>query len=258
MIYIIIVNYNSFPFTKKCIDSIYKSNFKKYKIILIDNNSTDNSVIKINEYIKSSNKDLKFISNDFNSGYAAGINIGIKYSIDKKDCKYLFVLNNDTLITANCLNDLVDNYKKNTIVAPSIFDYDDHSKIQSLGGIVNKYILTTKHLKTININKIDYIPGTAMFFHKNIINTVGLLPEEYFMYYEDVDWSTYAKINKILLTVNDKAIIYHKQKENIPFDVKVRTVFNRILYCNKYFKYKLPLVIILSFFNMFFNLIRRK
>ena len=258
MIYIILVNYNSFLFTKKCIDSIYKSNFKKYKVIVIDNNSTDNSVIKINEYIESSNKDLKFISNDVNDGYAAGINIGIKHSISNKDCKYLFILNNDTLITTNCLNDLVDNYKKNTIVAPSIFDYDDHSKIQSFGGIVNKYILTTKHLKTINISKIDYIPGTAMFFHKNIINTLGLLPEEYFMYYEDVDWSTHAKINKISLTVNDKAIVYHKQKESISFAVKARTIFNRILYCNKYFRYKLPLVIILSLINIFFNLIRRK
>jgi len=258
MIYIILVNYNSFLFTKKCINSIFKSNFKKYKIILIDNKSTDSSTDNIKKYIKNYKKNLKFISNDINKGYAAGINLGIKYAINNKDCKYLFIINNDTLITPNCLNELVDNYKNNTIVTPSIFDYDINTKVQSLGGVINRYMLTTKHLKKINISKIDYIPGTAMFFNKDIINIIGLLPEEYFMYYEDVDWSTSAKLNNISLKVNDKAIIFHKTKKKVSFSIKSRTIFNRILYCNKYFRYKLPLVIILTFFNIFFNLIRRK
>ena len=258
MIYIIIVNYNSFPFTEKCVNSIFKSNFKRYKIILIDNKSTDNSVINIKQYIKIFNKSIKFISNNINKGYAAGVNVGIKDAINKKNCKYLLILNNDTLITPGCLNELINNYKNNSIVTPSIFDYDINTKVQSLGGSLNRFMLTTKHLKRLNADRIDYIPGTAMFFSKDIINIIGFLPEEYFMYYEDVDWSTSAMLNNISLKVNDKAIIYHKNKQKVSFYIKVRTILNRILYCNKYFRYKLPFVIILSLFNIFLNPIKKR
>jgi len=252
MLYIIIVNYNSIKLTKKCIDSIFKSSYKKFKVVLVDNNSTDNSVEYINnKYIKESNFKVKFISNHINKGFASGINIGIKFALSNLDCDYLLTLNNDTLLKSDCIEQLISNYSINTIVSPSIYDYDNKNKVQSLGGSVNKYTLSTKHLKKMNKNSIDYLPGSALFFDKGIIDTIGLFPEEYFMYYEDVDWSKSAILHNIALIVNEKAIIYHKKNIEISFYTKMRSGYNRILYCKKYFKFKLPFIVVISIISIF-------
>ena len=63
-------------------------------------------------------------------------------------------------------------------------------------------------------------------FNRKIINVIGLLPEEYFMYYEDVDWTTSALLSNINLLVNKEAIIYHKAIKKLPLYTKIRSNFN--------------------------------
>ena len=252
MIYIIIVNYNNFLFTNSCVKSILNSSFKNFKIIIVDNNSTDDSIKKIKDLKNKLPKSVSLISMEKNGGYAYGINNGIKFAINNSDCKYLFLLNNDTVIETECLKELIDNYKSNTIVSPVIYDYENKKNVQSYGGKLNKYLLTTSNIKIYDPLNINYLPGTALFLEKEIIKILGFLPEEYFMYYEDVDWSTKALFNNLSLVVNKKSIIYHRIKNNLPFYLKLRSNFNRLIYSFKYYKYKLPLIIIvfiLSFFK---------
>jgi len=252
MIYIIIVNYNNFLFTNSCVKSILNSSFKNFKIIIVDNNSTDDSIKKIKDLKNKLSKSVSLISMEKNGGYAFGINNGIKFAINNSDCKYLFLLNNDTVIETECLKELIDNYKSNTIVSPVIYDYENKKNVQSYGGKLNKYLLTTSNIKIYDPLNINYLPGTALFLEKEIIKILGFLPEEYFMYYEDVDWSTKALINNLSLVVNKKSIIYHRIKNKLPFYLKLRSNFNRLIYSFKYYKYKLPLIIIvftLSFFK---------
>ena len=90
-----------------------------------------------------------------------------------------------------------------------------------------------------------------LFFNKGIIDTIGLFPEEYFMYYEDVDWSKSAILHNIALIVNEKAIIYHKKNIEISLYTKIRSGYNRILYCKKYFKFKLPFIVVISIISIF-------
>ena len=262
MIYIIIVNYNNFSFTCSCIKSIFNSSFKNYKIIIVDNNSTDDSLIKIQDFRNKSSILIDLISKKKNNGYASGINSGIRLAIKKEDCHDLFLLNNDTVIDHRCLKELIDNYQSNTITSPVIYSYENKNNVHSYGGKLNKYLLTTSNMKVYDPINISYLPGTALFLEKKIIKILGFLPEEYFMYYEDVDWSTKALLNNMSLVVNKKSIIYHRIKNRLPLYLKLRSNFNRLIYSFKYYKYKLPLIIIvflLSFFkSIILYLIKRK
>ncbi len=244
MIYIIIVNYNNFTFTNSCIKSIFNSSFKNYKIIIVDNNSTDDSKSKIKNLINRSSTSIEFITMEKNGGYASGINIGIRLAIKKNDCHYLLLLNNDTVIDSECLKELINNYQPNTITSPAIYNYENKKNVHSYGGKLNKYLLTTSNMKVYDPINISYLPGTALFLEKKIIKILGFLPEEYFMYYEDVDWSTKALINNISLVVNKKSIIYHRIKNRLSLYLKLRSNFNRLIYSFKYYKYKLPLIIV--------------
>ena len=148
-------------------------------------------------------------------------------------------MNNDVLVEESALTALVEKFKNSNNI--SIFGskiYNEKTKkIESMGGIINYNNLTTKHVTELN-EEIDYIPGVALFFHKNIIEINGLFPDKYFMYYEDVDWCTKAKNNNIDLVIAVKSILYHNNNHKVSFKLKVYSLFNRIRYCIKYYPNK--------------------
>ena len=96
--YIIVLNYNAYKDTIECLESIQNIDSKFYKIILVDNASTDSSLIKIKKWISNSSyNNIDIIKSDFNGGYASGNNLGIKYALKRHDCIYIWILNNDTM-----------------------------------------------------------------------------------------------------------------------------------------------------------------
>ena len=143
-----------------------------------------------------------------------------------------------------------------TILSPGLYDYKNHKQIQSFGGVVNSVFMTTKN-QTIKNHNIDFISGASLFFKKNIIEKIGLLPETYFMYYEDVDWCTKAKKNKIKLEIVDNCQVYHVNKKFIKLNLKLRSQFNRLIYSYKYFLHCLPIVLISVFVSITLTLIKR-
>tara|TARA_Y100000590_G_C15680300_1_gene999546 strand:+ start:1225 stop:2016 length:792 start_codon:yes stop_codon:yes gene_type:complete len=247
MIYIIIVNYNSSKLTEKCIDSVIKSTYKKFKIVVIDNFSKISSIKYLKKLIdnKYNNEKIHLIENSFNKGYSSALNIGINYAKQFDDSKYFFILNSDIILHNHCIENLIKNYTLNSIITPAIYDYNNQLNIQSLGCTLNKIFLTTKNIVDYD-KKIDYLPGTALFFSLDTYNIVGMFPENYFMYYEDVDWSLKALSNKIKLIVNRNAKIYHLNSNNLTFYLKARYHYNRIILCKKYYIHRLPIVIIYS------------
>ena len=139
--YIIIVNFNSFRNTSNCIKSILFSTYKNYKIVIVDNCSTDNSYILLNEKFKDDFKVI-LLKSENNKGYGYGINFGIKFSIKNTDCKFFWILNNDTKVFPDSLEELVksDNAsKKHTIWGSKILN--ENGTIQSLGCVLNTNFL---------------------------------------------------------------------------------------------------------------------
>jgi GT2 family glycosyltransferase len=194
---IIAVNFNGAKFLNQCLDSVLNTSSKySYEIIVIDNNSLDNSAQILLEY---KNK-IKLILNQENTGFSFANNQGIKIAKGK----YIFLLNNDTILKPNSLDNLIDYYEKhkNTgAIGPKLLNKD--GSIQYYGSILNQWQYKTKVAK-----KMNFISGAAFLTTKTIMKKIDGLDENFFFYNEDVDLC--KKILKLGLP-----IIYLPQSEII-------------------------------------------
>ena len=193
---VIIINWKKNDFTLNCIDSVLKSSYKNFKIILIDNESQNNFPDEINKSEK-----IQIIKNENNEGFSKANNQGIKYSI-KNGFDYVLLLNNDTLIK----NDLIDSLIQQSstlnqkIIQPLILNYDG-SKIWNAGGKINNFFGTFQTLEKgkgfkyfkRNRTYTDWFTGCCVLIKVEIFNHVGYFDERFFAYYEDVDYSIRLK-----------------------------------------------------------------
>ena len=257
-VYIILLNYNSADDTIECIESIKENETKiNYEIIVVDNKSQDNSIQKLE---KVSN--IKLIKSDKNNGFASGNNMGIKYAIEN-GAQYVLLLNNDTTIEKNAISILVkqlENHNELGIISSRIMYYDNKELINYCGGDINWLKATSIHNNykqkfNNNIEKFFYtnfITGCCMLIKKEVFEKVGYLPEEYFMYYEDVDFCIKVKEAEYKLGIDTSSVIYHKVSsssggEDSPFSIQWGTR-NRIIFINKYKKYTKGIATILLFY----------
>lgn len=214
---IIIVHYNSWPLIQDCLLSIQQHLFNlDYEIIVVDNNSSDGS----EEKIKNHFPEVIFIRNDENLGFAKANNKAIKTAKGK----YLFLLNPDTLILDNGINDVIHYMENNPevgLIGPCIVDknfniihsfstsknFKEHCKemfedafyIQHLQMIFKKNHLAPSTSEPFHVG---FVNGSAMIIRKNALRKVGLLDERFFFCAEEVDWCFRFNQNRF-------KIVYH-------------------------------------------------
>ena len=236
---IIIVNYNCWQDTIECLESLKKIIYKNFSVIIIDNASSDNSFEQIIEYIKRSNKlphsakrngeAVTSYQLHKNTGFAGGNNIGIERAV-KQGTDYVLLLNPDTIVELNFLYNLIEvaeQWKQKGKLAffgPRIYLQDTRYKIQdtiySNGGIINltqtkgtlkDYGQPANEVKETEPFQTDYISGTCLLLAREIIEKIGLMREEYFLYYEDTDWAIRAKKQGIAQVIAPQSVIWHKK-----------------------------------------------
>lgn len=245
---IVLVNYNSYEDTIECLESLNRIDYQNYFIVIIDNCSTDDSYLKLKSF---ESKSIFVFKSEFNGGWSSGNNLGINKCI-QLDCEYILLLNNDTLVEKDFLSLIVSFYEANKdcgIVAPKIMYNSNRSMIWYAGGKINfhKFLAENTGNKIVNNNRFievcetEYITGCAMLINRKIISECGYLPEDYFMYLEDVDYSLNVRQRGYRLYVCPKSIIYHKVSastggEDSPFTIKWMTR-NRWLFFKKYNNY---------------------
>ncbi|PDS23410.1 glycosyltransferase [Flavobacterium branchiophilum] len=192
---VIIVNYNGMRFLDACFNSLYdKLSTLSYEIIVIDNNSTDESC----SFIKENYKNIKLIESKENLGFGGGNNLGILYS------KYenILLINNDTILLDpldDALN-ILDHDK--SIGAITIQMLDDQQKyVPSFGNFPNVYnMIWLAKLQNLGLDlvtgvfkqnsyELDWLSGSFILMKKEIYLKVGGFDVDYFMYVEDVDFS---------------------------------------------------------------------
>lgn len=189
---VIIVTYNSGEYIKKCLESILKKNYQNLEILVVDNNSKDETVSTIQKYFNNVN----LIKNKTNVGFGGANNGGIKY-LQKKQCEYFLLLNPDTVSSPTLIKKLVNTFQENDRIgiAGCIITYaKNNKKIWFAGGYFNRLLCFTKHSymnksfssTKITSGKVDFITGACMMIDSKIIKKVGFMPEQYFLYFEDV------------------------------------------------------------------------
>jgi len=202
---IVIVNYNAKKYLEQCLSFIYENTKKiNFEIILIDNCSSDNS----SEMVKREFPEVKLIQNAINKGFAKANN----QAIIKSKGKYILLLNPDTIFLSNILEELIsflERNKKVGIVAPRLLNKDLTiqgsarafpdittaffgrtsflTKLFPKSKYVKKNILFKDELFMKDAKEVDWLSGAYMLIRSKAIKEVGLLDENYFMYFEDVD-----------------------------------------------------------------------
>lgn len=215
-VYIIILNWNGEDNTIECLNSLKEINYNNYKIVVVDNGSAGGSVFEI----KKRFPEVEMIENKINLGFAGGNNIGIKYAISNR-ADYILLINNDTTVEKDFLNKLVEageSDKSIGLVGSKICFYSEPNRIWFAGGKVNWIKNKGTHIgwgeidngQYDKIKEAGYLTGCCLLIKKEVINKVGVLPEDYFLYYEDLDFSLRVKNFGYKCVYVYKSKIYHK------------------------------------------------
>ena len=209
---IIIVNWKKYELTRSCINSVEKSSFKNVKIILVDNEYHKDKFHKINK-----NLIIHIIKNKINEGFAKASNQGIKYAL-KNNFDYIMLLNNDTIVKEDLLELLIDKSIKfnHKIIQPLILNYNG-TKIWNGGGSINYFFGNFNTLnkgKTIkdfknNNDFTEWFTGCCIMFKSEVFNKVGFLDENFFAYYEDVDFSIRLKKYGYKIYLMNDSYLFH-------------------------------------------------
>lgn len=258
---IILLNWNGATDTIECLESLKNVNYPDYDIYLVDNNSRKESIDELTSYIqndgfyssetiavnqldtyrKNLNTNLLFILNDNNAGFAGGNNVALRYIMNNNLSEYVMLLNNDTVVSSDFINGLIDKVKQsdeNGFVGINTYYYDNNKQIQTVGGgLVDLVHGECSAITSSGIDEFDFITGSCVLMPLHVLREVGLMDESYFMYWEDVDWSTRTRNKGYKLRVADYGYIYHKEGASIH---SMRRIYyhtrNRIKYMKKFTK----------------------
>lgn len=217
LVAIILVNYNSFEDTVDCVKSLLNIEYDNYKIVVIDNASTE----KNEQAIQFLEKYTLYISSHGNLGFSGGNNLGIHYCNEKFFPDYFLLLNNDTVVREDFLAALLQtaNHNKDVgIVCGKIYYYDKQDVLWFDGGTFDLNYGVTDHIhynepdKYVSTDEkdIEFATGCLLLIPQNTITSVGYLNEEYFMYAEDTDYSRRVRNAGLRILYTSKSVIYHK------------------------------------------------
>lgn len=205
---VVTVNYRSLKYTFEFAEAIGKT-LDNHLLVIVNNSPEDADKLK-----KLESKHIVIINSERNVGYSGGLNLGMEYIIQKTQIEWLLIGNNDVIITDEFIKKLSGLTDENTIYSPVIMNVNDDI-VQNTGGNVG--IL---YGGTINVNKgknfseikkvqPDFLSGCFLFFHKAVIEKVGLFDEEYESYFEDVDFSMRARRKGVRLEIVWDWILRH-------------------------------------------------
>jgi GT2 family glycosyltransferase len=196
--------------TIDCIEYLLKNktNYEDFEIIVIDNGSKDNSVLKLEEIASKYN--LCFINNKENLGFAEGNNAGIRVARGE----WILLLNNDTVFKEDFILKMAEAAMDNPDVAaigPKIYYYDVPSKVWYNGGKITKYYNFVGGFsnESGHYKQVEWITGCALMINKKALEKVGLLDDDFFMYNEDVDWCIRARKAGLSLIYTPYAGLWH-------------------------------------------------
>lgn len=215
LISIITVNYNQSVVTSQLLDTLKNLTYSKYEIIVVDNGSS----IESPDWLKEKYPAINLIKTGENLGFAGGNNVGINASKGE----YLLFINNDTEVPANFIEPIVQLMENNStigMVSPKIKFYWDPSIIQYAGFTKMSPITIRNHSigylqkdsDSFNTTMETHsIHGAAMMVKREVIERIGLMPQIYFLYYEEHDWAVKAKKANYKLYYCAQSYILHKE-----------------------------------------------
>ena len=251
---IITVNYNGLKDTYELIDSIPFND--SMEVIVVDNASVQDEATSIQKKYPR----VRVIRSEKNLGFAGGNNIGIKAASGK----YIFLVNNDTVFKDFNIQSLIDRLESSPkigVVCPKIRFSWGNNPIQFAGYTPLSQV--TVRNKSIGFGEEDrgqyniphstpYAHGAAMLIKRDVIDKVGLMPECFFLYYEEIDWSMIITRAGYEIWYEPSCTIYHKESKTTGQNSPLRTYYitrNRLLLVKRNWE---GITKYISYFYLFF------
>jgi len=245
LVSIITINYNSLEVTCELLDSIRRFGCENTEVIVVDNASSENP----ETYLRNHYPECVFIRSEKNLGFAGGNNLGIQ----KSRGHFLFFLNNDAELTEGATEKLLKLFSTNSgigIASPKICYHNaklgsEPDVIQYVGA-THVHPLTARN-STLGEKEIDngqyqtakptaYAHGAAMMVPRSVVEKVGMMPEEFFLYYEELDWCEQIRRAGFEIWVEPNALIYHKESYSVSKISALKTYYlnrNRLLFMRR-------------------------
>jgi GT2 family glycosyltransferase len=320
--YVVLLNWNGWRDTLECLESVFRSRYANYQVIVCDNASGDGSweqlqawaegrlqapaaghpvlhsltvpvITKPISYVTYARQAaeaggderaeavrLVLIQTGANLGFAGGNNVALRFALTRDDFNYIWVLNNDTVVTPEALGAMVARISQVPdagLCGSTLLYYDNPEIVQVRGGVRYDRWFATIHplgegrradeqFDHARIERsMSYPAGASMLVTRAFLREVGLLSESYFLYCEELDWVTRAQ-GRFKMAYSPKSIVYHKEGRSIaaaatdrPFNL---TDFyahrNRLRYTRRFFPYSLPTVVLRTFAAALARLWRRQ
>ncbi len=287
---ILLVNWNGWRDTVECLESLLLLEYPNFRIVVCDNGSNDDSLHQIRswanshverfaEYQRSDAESgglqgadpvLTLIRNNENLGFAGGNNVGLRYAMALGDVEYCWLLNNDTVVETDALTHLVERMQQHQnigVCGSTIRLYHDRMRVQALGGgHYCRWIGLPWHYgrfstwgKTINKKRaeawMNYVEGASMLVSRQFLEKIGLLCEDYFLYFEETDWAIRAE-DFFQLAYAPLSFVYHKVGGSIgtssnpakkTYVCDYYNIRNRLLFTRRFYPAALPTVWLVIF-----------
>jgi len=274
--YIILVNWNGWPDTIECLESLFSLTDSAFRVVVCDNGSNDDSLRRIQRWAAGKqpasasdpsmaayssparskpvpctrltrdqaeqpgvtcDSRLVLIDCGENLGFAGGCNVGLRFVLGQREMAWAWLLNNDTVVDPAALSCLVEKMEHNPdagIAGSTLVYYHQTDRIQALGGARyfpclglamhigrfrgHRRVVDEHHIE----RQMQYVMGASMFVTRKFIETVGLMSEEYFLYYEELDWALRAR-GKFDLAYAQGSLVFHKAGKSIGSSNKAAT-----------------------------------
>jgi GT2 family glycosyltransferase len=219
---VIIVNWNGRNYIDQCLMSLRKQTFKDFKVCLVDNNSSDDSV----KHIRKNYPEIKIIEHQTNTGFAIANNI----AIENTNSEFIATLNNDAVAHPNWLFHLVSILEKNKSAgfAASKMLFWDFQEYIDRAGDVYTYAgaggFRGRGLTKDQLDKEELIFGAcagAAIYRREMLKVIGLFDGNFFLLFEDVDLSFRAQLQGYKCIYSPNAIVYHMGSKSIVHDSNI-------------------------------------
>lgn len=233
MVTVIILNWNGKVDTLECLASVVQLDYPNYKIVVVDNGSTDGSV----DAISKQYPEIIVLQTGANLGYAGGNNVGIRWAL-KHDADFVLVLNNDTIVGKDMLSHLVKVGLLDDrigLLGPTNYYYGDPSVIWATGAMLERYPKAGyKILGDGDVDsswkvatQVDALVGSAMLIKSSVFNRIDLFDEKFFLCWEEYDFSARANNAAYKCYFVPKAKIWHKVGSTLgAVESPLRSYFN--------------------------------
>lgn len=254
-VYVIILNWNNGRDTVACLESVSGSTYGNFQVVVVDNGSDDGSESRIRQWAgdrsiahirydrrtaerggdpreeekfsapltTSMSYPLVLIQTGENLGYAGGNNVGLRYALARGDCRYAWLLNNDTVVDGRALEEMVALAEKDArtgMVGSRLLHHDAPGVLQMAGGgritaWAGNASMVAGGMKDDGrwdrALELDYVTGASLLVRREVLEEVGLMDERYFLYWEDADWGARARRKGYRLLYCPGSRVWHRE-----------------------------------------------